>query len=340
MKCAIAVENLVKIYPGGIKAVDNVSFEVNEGEIFGFLGPNGAGKTSTIWMLITLSKITSGKAYIADLDVAKYPEKVRQVIGYVAQDTAVDDALTGWENIRLQARFYHLSKEIYESRIREVMELVQLTERGKDLVETYSGGMRKRLDIASGLIHRPKILFLDEPTLGLDAQTRREIWSYIKHLRDEYGITIFLTTHYMEEADQLCDRVAIIDRGIIKAIDSPQSLEKKIGGDVIRLKFSEENLVHNAAALERIKNLYPVKSVVLQEDYWAIITENGDRLIPKIFSLVQESGASIEAIEMKRPTLEDVYLHLTGRGLRDAEARGEDWKVKTHQLRRARWSGR
>lgn len=340
MKCAIAVENLVKIYPGGIKAVDNVSFEVNEGEIFGFLGPNGAGKTSTIWMLITLSKITSGKAYIADLDVAKYPEKVRQVIGYVAQDTAVDDALTGWENIRLQARFYHLSKEIYESRIREVMELVQLTERGKDLVETYSGGMRKRLDIASGLIHRPKILFLDEPTLGLDAQTRREIWSYIKHLRDEYGITIFLTTHYMEEADQLCDRVAIIDRGIIKAIDSPQSLEKKIGGDVIRLKFSEENLVHNAAALERIKNLYPVKSVVLQEDYWAIITENGDRLIPKIFSLVQESGASIEAIEMKRPTLEDVYLHLTGRGLRDAEARGEDWKVKTRQLRRARWSGR
>jgi len=340
MKCAIAVENLVKIYPGGIKAVDNVSFEVNEGEIFGFLGPNGAGKTSTIWMLITLSKITSGKAYIADLDVAKYPEKVRQVIGYVAQDTAVDDALTGWENIRLQARFYHLSKEIYESRIREVMELVQLTERGKDLVETYSGGMRKRLDIASGLIHRPKILFLDEPTLGLDAQTRREIWSYIKHLRDEYGITIFLTTHYMEEADQLCDRVAIIDRGIIKAIDSPQSLEKKIGGDVIRLKFSEENLVHSAAALERIKNLYPVKSVVLQEDYWAIITEDGDRLIPKIFSLVQESGASIEAIEMKRPTLEDVYLHLTGRELRDAEARGEDWKVKTRQLRRARWSGR
>lgn len=339
MEQAIAVENLTKVYTGSIKAVDNISFQVSEKEIFGFLGPNGAGKTSTICMLITLSKITSGEAYIAGYDVNKYPAKVRQIIGYVSQDTAVDDTLTGWENIQLQARFYHLSKENFEPRIREVMELVKLTDRGKDLVESYSGGMRKRLDIASGLIHRPQILFLDEPTLGLDAQTRREIWAYIKHLRDDVGMTIFLTTHYMEEADYLCDRVAIIDQGKIKAIDSPLSLKKEMGGDVVRLKFSQENPQNNDV-LEKIKKLSPVKNIIQQNDYWNVITEDGDRLIPKVFSLAQESGTSIESIEMKRPALEDVYLYLTGRGLRDNEVSNEDWRVRTRKLQKARGAGR
>jgi ABC-2 type transport system ATP-binding protein len=241
MPKAIVVNNLTKVYPGGLKAVDSISFDVEEGEMFGFLGPNGAGKTTTILMLITLTSPTSGTATVYGHSIQTDRDAVRNSIGYVSQDVAVDDQLTGRENIELQGRFYHLPKAIIKERVDEVLEMLELTDRAKDKVETYSGGMRKRLDIAEGLIHRPEVLFLDEPTLGLDIQTREKIHEYIRRLQQEKKMTIFITTHYMEEADKLCDRVAIIDHGQIKALDDPEKLKGDVGGDVVTLKVAPES---------------------------------------------------------------------------------------------------
>lgn len=232
MKTIIEAEGLTKVYKGGIVAVNQVSFTVNEGEIFGFLGPNGAGKSTTIALLTTLLSPTSGTATIHGIDIIKHAYQARLELGFVSQDLAVEDALTGYDNLRLQAGFYHLSRVESRERIAEVLAMVDLTGRAKDKVETYSGGMRKRLDIACGLIHRPRILFLDEPTLGLDIQTRREIWKYVNTLREENKMTIFLTTHYMDEADSLCDRIAIIDRGVIKTLDKPSALKDAIRNEV------------------------------------------------------------------------------------------------------------
>ncbi len=244
MNNIIEARGLTKVYPGGIRAVDNVSFSVYEGEIFGFLGPNGAGKSTTIALLTTLISPTSGTATVGGLDITKNPYQVRLALGYVSQDLAVEDALTGYENLRLQAGFYHIPKKEADKRIDEVLEMVDLKNRAKDKAETYSGGMRKRLDIACGLIHRPRLLFLDEPTLGLDIQTRREIWKYVKHLREEIRMTIFLTTHYMDEADSLCDRIAIIDRGVIKTLDTPASLKSAIRGEVANPTLDDVFLHH------------------------------------------------------------------------------------------------
>jgi len=232
MKTIIEAQGLTKIYPGGILAVDQVSFSVFEGEIFGFLGPNGAGKSTTIALLTTLLSPTSGTATINGIDIIRHAYQARLELGFVSQDLAVEDALTGYDNLRLQAGYNHLSRQEARERIDEVLTMVDLTARAKDKVETYSGGMRKRLDIACGLIHRPRILFLDEPTLGLDIQTRREIWKYVNTLRVENKMTIFLTTHYMDEADSLCDRIAIIDRGVIKTLDTPTALKDAIRGEV------------------------------------------------------------------------------------------------------------
>ena len=241
MPNAIEAKELTKIYPGGLRAVDNVSFTIEDGEIFGFLGPNGAGKTTTIMMLITLTNPTSGTATIKGHDIRTERNAVRNYIGYVSQDVAVDDQLTGRENITLQGKFYHLPKDTLKERADEVLEMLDLTDRAKDKVETYSGGMRKRLDIAEGLIHRPEVLFLDEPTLGLDIQTREKIHEYIRRLQKEKNMTIFITTHYMEEADQLCDRVGIIDHGQIKANGEPEKLKGGVGGDVVTLKIAPES---------------------------------------------------------------------------------------------------
>jgi ABC-2 type transport system ATP-binding protein len=253
MPSTIVAKNLTKVYPGGLKAVDNVSFEIEEGEIFGFLGPNGAGKTTTIMMLITLTNPTEGTATISGHDIRTERDAVRNSIGYVSQDVAVDDQLTGQENIELQGRFYHLPKETIKERADEVLQMLDLADRAKDKVETYSGGMRKRLDIAEGLIHRPEVLFLDEPTLGLDIQTREKIHEYIRRLQEEKKMTIFLTTHYMEEADKLCDRVAIIDHGQIKAIDNPETLKGGVGGDVVTLKIAPESKDKIQETLAQIK---------------------------------------------------------------------------------------
>nr|MDO8099408.1 ATP-binding cassette domain-containing protein [Candidatus Njordarchaeota archaeon] len=241
MPHAIEAKNLTKIYPGGLKAVNKVSFDIEEGEIFGFLGPNGAGKTTTIMMLITLTNPTDGTAKVCGHDIRTERDAVRNCIGYVSQDVAVDDQLTGRENIVLQGRFYHLPKDVLKKRADEVLKLLDLQDRANDKVETYSGGMRKRLDIAGGLIHRPEVLFLDEPTLGLDIQTREKIHEYITRLQREEKMTIFLTTHYMDEADKLCDRVAIIDHGEIKALDDPEKLKSKVGGDIVTLRIAPES---------------------------------------------------------------------------------------------------
>lgn len=237
---AVEAFRLRKVF-GEVVAVDDVSFLVKEGEVFGFLGPNGAGKTTTINMLTTLLKPSSGNATVWGFDIESEPEKVREVIGLVPQELTVDDELTGYENMMLQAALYHVNREEARRKSRDILEFLELDRFAHKKVETYSGGMKKRLEIGCALLHDPRILFLDEPTLGLDVQTRAAIWSYIKSLVKEKGVTIFMTTHYMDEADSVCDRVAIIDYGKIRAIDTPSSLKSSIGGDLVELEVSEPN---------------------------------------------------------------------------------------------------
>jgi len=333
----IEASGLTKVFPGNIRAVDDISFSVKEGEIFGFLGPNGAGKSTTISMLTTLISPTNGHATVAGMDISKNPYKVRLAIGYVSQDLAVDDALTGYANLRLQAGFYHLPKSEVSNRINEVLNMVELQDRSKDKVETYSGGMRKRLDIACGLIHRPKLLFLDEPTLGLDIQTRREIWKYINHLREETGMTIFLTTHYMDEADSLCDRIAIIDMGKIKTLDTPANLKSSLGNELIEFQFSANDTDKINAAIGIINKLDFVKSVsdVGSRGYIASVN-NGEASIPLLFEALKENPVKISKILFKQPSLDDVFLHYTGREMREAGGGKENAARNRIMMRRAR----
>ena len=239
---SIETKSLTKSF-GDVTAVDDISFSVEKGEIFGFLGPNGAGKSTTIMILTTLLKPTSGQALISGFDVMTNAKQVRENIGYVQQETTVDEYLTGRENLLLQAKLNHIPKNEINKRIDEVLDLIELSDKQNEAVVTYSGGMRKRLDIAGGLLHRPKVLFLDEPTVGLDIQTRRKIWQYIKKIHDEFEMTIFLTTHYMEEADQLCDRIGIIDDGKIQVIDSPENMKKAMGNEVISIILKKEKIM-------------------------------------------------------------------------------------------------
>ena len=327
----IVVRNLTKKF-GDLVAVNNISFNVKRGEIFGFLGPNGAGKTTTINMLTTLIKPTSGEAYVEGYDVVKESNFVRQVIGLVPQEITVDDDLTGWENIMLQATLYHIPKDEARRRAKEVLELVGLLNDADRMVETYSGGMRKRLEIACGLIHRPKILFLDEPTLGLDVQTRVAIWDYIKSLRREYNMTIFLTTHYMEEADALCDRIAIIDRGVIKAIDSPDNLKRSLGGDIIELEFANNIQLANSI----ISHLDFVIDHKILENKLRVKVTDGDKQLPIILERLIRSNVKVAKIVLKRPTLDDVFIELTGREFREEEGGREEIFKRRAILRRVR----
>ncbi len=332
----IETRELTKRYRGGVLAVDGVSFCVKEGEIFGLLGPNGAGKSTTIQMLITLIRPTAGLAEVCGYDVSENPDAVRRCIGYVSQDIAVDESLTGRENLELQGRFYHLPKNILESRTAELLEMLELTGRADDMVSTYSGGMRKRLDIAEGLIHRPRILFLDEPTLGLDIQTRRRIWDYIEELRSMHGITVFLTTHYMEEADHLCDRVAIIDEGRIVAIGSPAELKAQIGGDLVTLQLAGRDGLCKDKLRSELSSLAPVERVVADKtETYTLVVRDGERALPGIFSRLIDLGVSIESVNMKRPTLDDVFLHYTGKELRDKEGTSSYYRTSA-AIRRAR----
>jgi ABC-2 type transport system ATP-binding protein len=273
---AIEVKNLTKEF-NDLKAVDGISFQVQEGEIFGLLGPNGAGKTTTIKMLTTLLKPTGGEAKVWGYDVLKEKDKVRNSVGIVFQEPALDNRLTGYENLDFHARLYGLTKEIREKRIKEVLNLVELQDKAKVLVKDYSGGMQRRLEIARGLMHYPKVLFLDEPTLGLDIQTRRHIWDYILKLNEKEKTTIILTTHYMEEADYLCQRIAIIDFGKIIALDNPQNLKNILGGDVISIEADPLE-----KALNVFRNLIWIKKISQHNGVIDLNVVQGEKKIPQI----------------------------------------------------------
>ncbi len=313
---SIELKSLTKSF-GDVIAVNDISLSVKPGEIFGFLGPNGAGKSTTIMILTTLLKPTSGQALICGFDVMTNAKKVRENIGYVQQETTVDDYLTGRENLLLQARLNHIPKNEINKRIDELLELIELSDKQDKAVGTYSGGMRKRLDIAGGLLHRPKVLFLDEPTVGLDIQTRRKIWEYIKKIHDEFEITIFLTTHYMEEADKLCDRIGIIDGGKIQVIDSPENMKKAMGHEVISIILEGEN--HNSF-LSELKKIEFVTKINEDGSKLTLFASNGTEVIPKIFQISSELKIKITSISLTRPTLDDVFISYTGHEIRDDDS--------------------
>lgn len=312
---AVETRSLSKTYGTGVKAVDEISIRVDDGEIFGFLGPNGAGKSTTIMILTTLLKPTSGTAYVAGFDVVSQAKKVREKIGYVQQETTVDEYLTGRENLELQAKLNHIQKDTVKKRADKLLDLVELSDRQNDSVITYSGGMRKRLDIASGLLHRPRVLFLDEPTLGLDIQTRYKIWEYIKKIHKEFEMSIFLTTHYMEEADRLCDNISIIDYGKIKVTGSPRSLKSALGNELIVFEVNSDTKLENL--LFEMKKIHLVKDIKADGDAVTVFSSNGEQVMPKIFEISANLGIKIESISLTRPTLDDVFLSYTGRELRD-----------------------
>lgn len=315
---SIETKDLTKVYKSGVIAVDKISFSVDDGEIFGFLGPNGAGKSTTMMILTTLLKPTHGLARVAGFDVSTQQKHVRQNIGYVQQDITIDEYLTGKENLLLQARLNHIPKEKIHPRIDELLNLVELGEKQNDAAITYSGGMRKRLEIAGGLLHRPKVLFLDEPTVGLDIQTRQKIWEHIKKIHNEYKMTIFLTTHYMEEADKLCDRIGIMDYGKIQTIDSPLNLKNSLGGGIIALTIDDNP--HKSQFVSEIKNIEFVKEVSNSDNKITVFSSKGTEVAPLIFSLSSNLGISIRSVSITPPTLDDVFLSYTGRDLRDESA--------------------
>ena len=312
---AIEVDSLTKKF-GDFKAVDNISFQIEEGEIFGFLGPNGAGKSTTMMILTTLLKPTSGSALVGGYDVMSDAKKVREKIGYVQQEISVDEFLTGRENLYLHARINQIPRNLIKSRIDDVLELVELGEKKDQATVTYSGGMRKRLDIANGLLSRPSVLFLDEPTVGLDIQTRRKIWGYIKKIRKDFGMTIFISTHYMEEADNLCDRIGIIDHGKIQVIDTPKSMKSAIGNEIISF-----NLVDGKASqdtlIEQINKIEFVKEVKNKQDLITVFSTKSNEVIPKIFQESTNLEMRINSLTLKQPTLDDVFISYTGHDLRD-----------------------
>jgi len=315
---AIEIMDLEKKF-GDFTAVDRISLEIKEGELFGLLGPNGAGKTTTISMLSTILQPTSGTAKVWEHDIVHEKDAVRHSIGIVFQDPSLDDELTGRENLDFHGRMYGMGAEQRKERIAEVLKLVELESRADSLVKTYSGGMKRRLEIARGLMHKPKILFLDEPTIGLDPQTRRRLWEYIKAFNEKEKITIILTTHYMEEADFLCERIAIIDHGKIMALDTPEKLKQVLGGDVITMSVAKPK------EFQKILEKTPcVKEAKIFDESLNISVENGSTCVPKLIAIAQKNRIEVNSVILKRPSLEDVFIHYTGRTIREQEADGKD----------------
>lgn len=324
---AIHVEQLTKKFHD-FTAVDHISFDIESGEIFGLLGPNGAGKTTTISMLSTMLRPTSGTAIVNGSDVSTDQDGVRKSIGIVFQDQSLDEELTAYENMDFHGRLYRIPHDIREKRIQELLTLVGLEERQHDLVKTFSGGMRRRLEIARGLLHRPKVLFLDEPTLGLDPQTRNHLWHYIEQLNAEMKITVILTTHYMDEADRLCDRIAIIDHGRIVAMDTAQNLKNTIGGDVVTIRTPDVELSASILSVPWIDR-------VETHDGTVTINLHGvEKHLSEIVTLLNGSGIAITSISIREPTLEDVFLYYTGRTIREQEADGKEMIRMAHRVGR------
>ena len=312
---AIKVDSLSKQFQK-FNALDNISFQIEEGEIFGFLGPNGAGKSTTMMILTTLLKPTSGNASVQGFDVVTQAKKVRENIGFVQQEIGVDEYLTGRENLIFQSRISQMPKEKVQSRIDEVISLVELEEKQNEAAITYSGGMRKRLDIACGLLHRPKVLFLDEPTVGLDIQTRRKIWEYIRKIHKEFDMTLFVSTHYMEEADKLCDRVGIIDYGKIQVIDTPEIMKNAMGSDMISFSLID-GIAKQDELVTRIKQIEFVNQVTRKQGEITIKSSQCSEVIPKIFQTTSEMNIEIDSLSLNKPTLDDVFISYTGHNLRD-----------------------
>lgn len=305
----IKIRNLIKQYNEKITAVDNLTLDIYENEVFGLLGSNDAGKTTTIHMLATLLKPTSGTAIINGYDIVRQPAKVRSNMGIVFQAPSSDDMLTGYENLHLHSMLYSVPRPIRRQRIDEVLELVGLSSRRNDQVKTYSEGMRRRLEIARGLLHKPKVMFLDEPTLGLDPASRESMWQYIRRLVKEEKMTVILTTHYMEEADMLCDRIGIIDKGRIVALDTPAGLKAGVGGDVIRIKTKDAN------AIKTVKSFDFVQKIEYPDDGFLILSvRNAKKALPVLLQNVEA-----DSVEFSTPTLNDVFIQITGRNIIDNE---------------------
>jgi len=321
----VEVKNLTKKF-NGLTAVDHISFSVNEGEIFGFLGPNGAGKSTTISMLATLLAPTSGEAVINGFNVLSQRNQVRKSIGLVFQDPSLDDRLTAKENLCFHADLYQVKRGACETLLPQVLNLVDLWDRRDHIVRTFSGGMKRRLEIARGLIHQPKLLFLDEPTIGLDPQTRYNIWEYILKLKKEKEMTIFMTTHYMNEAEY-CDRIAIMDQGKIVALDTPDNLKKMVGCDIITLKSAEQEKLK-----QELEQKYAEKLRVGEEGL-ELEVDNGEQFLPELF---RQLKTKIASVELRKPTLEDVFLNLTGRKIRQEEASTMDMARRRFQMRSRR----
>lgn len=309
----VSVTNLTRRFKD-FTAVNNISFEVNEGEIFGLLGPNGAGKSTTIKMICTLLKPTNGAITVAGADVTKQPDHVRSNIGIVFQDNSLDSGLTGQENLDFHCMMYHIPSNERAARIADVLQMVDMVEFKDRIVKTYSGGMRRRLEIARGLLHYPRLLILDEPTVGLDPQTRSHIWAYVKHLREQYHTSIFMTTHYMDEAEH-CDRIAIMDKGVIVALDTPVNLKKMVGEDQIEIATrNPEKLVATLAEQYQITAVESAGTIVFE-------TQRADYFVPRFMAELARATEPIviDMLNVRRPTLEDVFLKLTGRTIREEE---------------------
>jgi ABC-2 type transport system ATP-binding protein len=322
MEPVINVSNLKKTYPDGTEAVKGISFEVQRGELFGLLGPNGAGKTTTIRMLITLIDKSGGEAEVLGYDINREADKIRRCIGYAAQETGIDDDLTGRENLTLQGRLYHIPPDKLKQRVADLLQLMDLTLDADRSAGAYSGGMRKRLDLATALIHDPQVLFLDEPTTGLDPQTRANLWEYLERLNQEEELTILLTTHYMEEADRLCDRVAIIDKGRIVADDTPTHLKTELGGDVITLTFKANKLPleeQKMRAAETLRSLTCVHEVRPFEEGVSVIVDDGAAAVPQVLHALDRTGIAATRLSLTSPTLDDVFLKYTGYSIRQED---------------------
>jgi ABC-2 type transport system ATP-binding protein len=327
---AIQVNQLERKF-GDFTAVDHVSFEVDEGEIFGFLGPNGAGKTTTINILCTLLRPTSGSASVNGHDIATQPAAVRQSIGMIFADPSLDERLTGGENLMFHAMLYNVPHDRFKQRRDDLLAMVDLTDKAGELVRNYSTGMKRRLEIARGLLHHPEVLFFDEPTIGLDPQTRRHIWDYLFNLREHEGVTMFMTTHYMDEAEN-CDHVAVIDHGQIVALDTPEMLKALVGGDIVTARTADNEL-----AARKLQEAAGVESRLGPDNQLIVETDRGDQFIPQMMSVLAngETPVTVESVNLRRPTLEDVFIKLTGRAIREEEA------DRTAQMRmRSRARGR
>jgi ABC-2 type transport system ATP-binding protein len=311
MTQVIETFNLTKAY-NSFKAVDKLNISVDSGEVFGLLGPNGAGKTTTVSMLCTILKPTSGTATVDGHDIIKDPGKVRKSIGIVFQDPSIDDRLTGRENLFMHANLYGVPVSVQKERIEKILNLIELEDRADDLLRTYSGGMRRRLEIGRGLIHQPKVLFLDEPTVGLDPQTRDHIWRYIKELKEANDITVVLTTHYMDEADRLSDRIAIVDHGKVVVLDTPQKLKETLEGDVIAIRAN-----NNEALGKLVSKWLGFTNNQVINDTLEVTVPNGKNVMPRIVELASGNNIYIESIVLREPNLEDVFLHYTGSSIRE-----------------------